>query len=768
MTAPMIAVDGFNTYFAERLWEMIPEMYRHEDGLAARPGVLRAMVELMAEQASVLRRSQDRLWDDQFAELCDDWALPYIADLVGARLVAALDQRARRVVVAKTIHYRRRAGTMGLLEQLAIDVTGWDAVVREQFRRLGRTRYLLDPAPSRFAGRVSRTMPGGWADLRLVRAAELAGGPVDEYHYTADVRRHRGTDGRFGIPKLAVHLYRLAVYEMIGVTPFDRGAGRYAFDPAGRDIPLFSPHRRVAGEWQHAREWDLAAPMSCRVLGDAAYEITEALLFAVRAAGLSASATNDLRKLLGMRIGGESRLLRLITAVAQAANVPALTAAAMFARIRDGALVADCGCSALLAPSLPVGAPAAPAALRVVRSPGGPVFRPEIAAASLDGWPALTLPTKVIAVDPALGRLAFLSGVSPTSVSVDYYYGFSGNIGAGPYDRRDADEPLPVTLPPAPPTPPETTPLGGGGLTAALLPLDTRARILDSASYTPIADRVGVEKMKVVAAHGQRPYLRLGASWILDAGTKTDSTLLLDGLWIGSRVAGRAVVLRGDYETVVVDRCTIDPGNLRLNGTTELPAVELLIEGHIERLIIKRSIVGPIRAQSANGVVESLEICDSIVQSIDPAVPAVMVGAFASAISAGDITICNSTVFGDVAVNRLSASGSIVTGVVTVVDAQRGCFRFSAAMITSTLPRRYESYLFESDPTFAFTSTRFGQPAYGQLSAGAPAPLRRGAEDGAEMGAFAFLGNPRKLEGLAAKLEEFMPFGLVPIYIPHT
>jgi hypothetical protein len=65
-------------------------------------------------------------------------------------------------------------------------------------------------------------------------------------------------------------------------------------------------------------------------------------------------------------------------------------------------------------------------------------------------------------------------------------------------------------------------------------------------------------------------------------------------------------------------------------------------------------------------------------------------------------------------------------------------------------------------------SQRFGQPGFAQLSASAPAALRAGAEDGAEMGAFASLGNPRRLDGLAGKLEEFMPFGLVPLFIPHT
>jgi len=44
-----LANDQYEQYFAEKLWELIPSIYRHEDGLAERPGTLRAFVELIAE-----------------------------------------------------------------------------------------------------------------------------------------------------------------------------------------------------------------------------------------------------------------------------------------------------------------------------------------------------------------------------------------------------------------------------------------------------------------------------------------------------------------------------------------------------------------------------------------------------------------------------------------------------------------------------------------------------------------------------------------------
>src|SRR5262245_36339812 len=96
-------LDGFESYYTEKLWQLVPEVYHNEDGLAANPGVLRRIVELIGAEAAQTRRSIDRLWEDQHVETADDWAVPYIGDLVGVRPVSVLDRRARRVDVAETI-----------------------------------------------------------------------------------------------------------------------------------------------------------------------------------------------------------------------------------------------------------------------------------------------------------------------------------------------------------------------------------------------------------------------------------------------------------------------------------------------------------------------------------------------------------------------------------------------------------------------------------------------------------------------------------------
>src|SRR5882762_9856925 len=141
------ADDRFAQYYAEKLWDWIPEIYRTEDGLAQNPGVLRAIVELVADQAAIARRSIDRLWEDAQIDTADDWAVPYIGDLVATRLLSALNLQGRRADVAKTIFYRRRAGTPPSSRRSS----GWPAPAMASI-----------PSPTRCAARSPAPRPEGW------------------------------------------------------------------------------------------------------------------------------------------------------------------------------------------------------------------------------------------------------------------------------------------------------------------------------------------------------------------------------------------------------------------------------------------------------------------------------------------------------------------------------------------------------------------------------------------------------------------------------
>jgi hypothetical protein len=746
-----IANDRFEQYYSEKLWELIPAVYRDKDGLADNPGVLRAIVEILARQAAVLRRSSDRLWDDEFIDLCDSWAVAYIGGLVGTRLVSALNLRGRRVDVAKTIYYRRRKGTLRVLEELISDITGWEGKVVEEMRRLARTRHALDPKPQPYLGRFTGTPPGGWADLRRPRGAELTGTAFDEYFHAADMRKARGKDGRYAIPKVGFHLYRLPALRVSGVDPAPGPNNRtFTFDPSGRDLPLFMRRSRPENfdwdNWRSAREWELPAPMRCRVLGQAEFVITEAVvLFLIATAGLSLAAANDLRKLRGITMPSEARLRSALSALP---NSAALLAPAVYQPMIQQALIQDCGRAVLLPSSVP---PASLAPKSVVVSEGGNVVPGDrTVSGNLSTWTAAA-PTKRLVIDPERGRFLFL-GVAPASpVKVDYYYGFPSPIGAGSYDRRDSVQ-----------TPTSAIPPGGGAIGAAQIDSGTVAvpgvtEVADNSTYGPVASKLNIQNAVIQARNPQRPYLRLAASWVLDTGVNTAASLVVEGLWIGA--AGKfSLVLRGDYETVVVRHCTLDPGGVDAQGNAIAP-LPLAIEGTVANLIVDHSITGPIREQN-NGSVEKVTIEDSIVQSIAPGVAAID-------LADANATMLRTTVFGALNFDRLYASEALITGLAIVTATQDGCFRFGAALSGSRIPHPYESH-FIPDSNYFFTSREFGQPAYAQLSEAAPVFLLRGAENGSEIGAFSSLLNPIRYDSLFAKLEEYLPFGLIPVFLFET
>lgn len=280
--------DNYAIYYADKLWNLLPAIYRalDTDQFDAN-GPLREMVNRIGATAGALRRDIDRLWENQSIEACDDWAIPYIAQLLDTRLVLGLDSRGQRLDVANTISYRRRKGTLGVLEQIAHDITGWDARVVEFFRRLGRTRHGLDPPVGQTGGPdsdaatllqaealdgpLTGTPIGGFADLRNVRGARQSRTAFDEFFHTADTRKGQGLFGWHAIPHLGVFVWRLLSLGVPSVTPVRGCDGWYTFDPTGRDVPLFAAGRgaRAFGDiWVSPSEGQLPMPISQPLLDD--------------------------------------------------------------------------------------------------------------------------------------------------------------------------------------------------------------------------------------------------------------------------------------------------------------------------------------------------------------------------------------------------------------------------------------------------------------------------------------------------------------------
>lgn len=755
----MAANDWFVKYYTEKLWDLVPDIYRYQDGLGTPPGVLRSIIEILAEQAATVRRSNDRVWEDQFIELCDEWAVPYIGSLVGTRMLSDKNKRGRRVDVAKTIYYRRRKGTPKVLEELISDISGWDGIMIENFHRLGRAHHGLDARPLPFAGRLTGTLPQGWADLREDGGSELADGPFEEYFHTPDMRFAKGLDGRYGITKLAFYLYRLKCYQVDDVTPFRGGAGLlFTFDPSGRDIPLFQPRNRPPGweNWHPALEWELPGPIRCRLLGDAQYMITGAVIQQVLSdpdltlvGGLTAQQSSDIQTLYGYLFRNESQLVTVFAPYNSLKAFVSTPPPNNFFSLLLKYAITVCGKSQLLPGAISVSTTTFPNGIPVENitsanlSKTTAAYIASLAAASFN---------KIIAIDPERGRFMFLNpAANVTNLSPSYYMGFSGPLGAGTYSR-------PVMKL----TAPFVNISNGGPITIASIPLNGILQVDDNRTYGPVADPAAFQSLVVQSADRKRPYIVLDQSWTFQTTAGAAVNLTLDGLWIGGDGKGQwNIILKGDFTKVIIRNCTLDPGgdkNILLNP---INPVWLVVDGNVDQLCIENSIMGPVSILKGTGEVENLSVCDSIIQSTVLNVPALEM-------DGGKASICRATILGALTTDHLEASEIIVTGLCTVSDTQDGCLRFSAVPALSRAPRPYECLLFDGSAASWFKSTSFGDASFAQLSEVAPTQVLQGGEDGYEMGAFSSLLNPFRLHDLQIKVQEYMPFGLIPLFINQT
>jgi hypothetical protein len=217
-----------NSADADTLYALLPAFIRLRDQTEGN-GALQALVGVIAGQAQVVSLALDQQYDDQFIETCAPWVIPYIGDLIGFVPLRLLGpDQATRAEVADTIGYRRRKGTLSVLEQLCSDVTGWPGIAVEYFTRISTTQYV----------RNHLRLGNAIADVHSPTTAADVGGAFDLTPRSADVRRIDSGRGRYNVPNIGLFVWRLAAYYDYGHPARAVGANRYTFDPLGGDVPL--------------------------------------------------------------------------------------------------------------------------------------------------------------------------------------------------------------------------------------------------------------------------------------------------------------------------------------------------------------------------------------------------------------------------------------------------------------------------------------------------------------------------------------------------
>ncbi|HYP26686.1 MAG TPA: hypothetical protein VE262_08215 [Blastocatellia bacterium] len=574
-------------------------------------------------------------------------------------------------------------------------------------------------------------------DLRDANSLNLLDGPFDRIAHTADVRHIARRRGRHNIPNVGLFLWRLQSYPLNAV----KSEGKPGVSPRQADAPHeYGYHFSPLGN---------PSPLFTSMGGEGSDEEL-----------LVPSAIRPLAFYLDLKRYQE--LYESVGPLDRPANSDYYGPERSFQIVKDGT----------------------------------PVPPLDVMCKNLSAWERP--PSGKVAVDVELGRLAFAAGEEPQEVSVDYNYGFSADIGGGPYDRRD------VLAETGPETALITVGQGTaiGTLEGALQEWENQGkpksviRIDDDATYEvpPLTIELPNKgRLVIESSDGRRPHLRLGDR--LKVVGPSDPATVADtaSLALGGLLVEGAIEAEGKLDLAITD-CTLVPGiSLDEDGLPPDPYEASLVVGgdDLSELVvsIERSITGPLKLPKA---CEGLTIRDSIIDApvgkgaSEPARPAI------ASDDAGDepgppVTIERSTVFGKVHVKELRlASEVIFTATVLAERKQAGCVRFSHVPEGSKTPRRYycqpelelgrrakELGLDSAEglPTGErdrivtrlrprFTSTRYGGPAFSQLGDDCAEEIRTGAEDGSEMGAFSHLKQPQREANLRAALNEYLRFSL--------
>lgn len=670
-------------------------------------GPLKALLSVISEQSLVLEEDLAELYDNLFIETCAEWVVPYIGDLIGVRGLSAFPGASftQRAIVANTMAYRRRKGTAAMLEQLARDVTDWNASVVEYFQHLATTQYMNHIRLDNLAV----------ANLHDAAALETIATPFDSVTRTADVRRIESLRGKYNIPNVGIFLWRLADYSVTNGQPYRFDDRRYLFDPLGKDIQLYN-HTEPEDEITHLAE-PINVPMgiSRRVLARSLTTYYRPDRTSVLLTEKNPSAQTELKPIDSARI--------------KVCDLSDLTDA-------DGDVVKDLNGKTVWA----------------------------------------HLPGDKIAIDPVLGRIALPPGETPENLHVIYQYGFSTEMGGGEYDRESSLSTessikvpdIKAKIQPA---------LNDLKATGGVVEITNNDQFFGSLNL--VAGTSEGKRLELRAANQRRPVLVLGPSQELVLKGAAESEITLNGLLIGGGVLRVSSGPANKLRRLRLVHCTLAPGpiaEISVPGSNppatlppQAPAPRLRIE--VEGVIVEidRCILGPIRAVAGAQV----HITNSIIDA--SSTTAVAYSGLSEAEPGARLRIENSTVIGKVFTETMQlASNSIFladldepdtwTAPVRAERLQQGCVRFSFIPPGSLLPSPHRcqpataAEIARVRPSF--TSNRFGDAGYCQLSQSCVTEITRGADDQVEMGAFHSLYQPRREANLRAALKEYLRFGL--------
>ena len=232
-----------------QLYSLLPEYYRQRD--VELGGPLKDLLDVIEEELNVIEGDLDQLYDDWFIETCQERMVPLIGYLVGVS-DGPLGRPPSRAQVAGAIASRRRKGTPGALAFALRAATGWGVhVVEHPPRRVLEVTEDIDIVEI--------------GDETLIEARETIRAPV-QAPFGARVEGERHEPGLGEKGGVSIFLWPRRCTPRDATVAKHLGAGRFTFEPSGRDSALYNIPQRLNHRFDRSAARTLPLRLSRKML----------------------------------------------------------------------------------------------------------------------------------------------------------------------------------------------------------------------------------------------------------------------------------------------------------------------------------------------------------------------------------------------------------------------------------------------------------------------------------------------------------------------
>ncbi len=720
------------------LYDLLPAHIRTRDLESG--GALKALFALMQREGDLVKDDIRALSESWFIETCPDWVIYYIGQLLEVRPLHDLGTESGfspRAWVGNTIRNRQRKGTLGVIESVAGEATGLPARANEMFQRLSATQWMNHIRLNRNASAL----------IRDGDRMALTGSAFDKTPRTVGVRRIDRGSGRYNIPNIAIHLWRIQPYRLPQVSAFSRSDYQFNLDPLGHDLALFWSGLTEQDANDIAEMTDLPVPLRRRPL----YRETEALRQAITDGTSFDPVWFGANPVVSFEVqwlpGGPFETI-------------------------DPATIAICDTH---------------------DTGGGNWHRPPTGIDYTTPAGATETRPIILGFDPLRARAALPVGSSANAMRSTYIYGAPGDLGGGPYDRRLTAEKLlgreidfqvgVTTRIPADGFSLVATiaeavalwnalPAGAAGLivlmdndrfeedltgpNAAVLQAGSALAIIAADWPQEAADGGGTQRnVSTFSARDRRAAL-LGPLQV-----QTEVAL---GAELPCRFAMNGLLMDGELSFTGAEGSAfgrIDLAHISIAPQNSVTLIDATIE---EALTLTRTITGTLElGEVETDVVINQSLIDG---NGSPAITATAI----------DMYLQGSTLIGNTTTGEVHATDTLFDGTVVAERTQAGCLQYCYYESPgSRTPRRYRCQpdlaLADQPPTLhnsimaglrpLYGSPNFGEPDYGRLADRSAQELLTGAANGGSMGVWGFMQFPWRETNLAIATQEYLPFGLM-------